>query len=135
MPSWQSGLSETDSWKLARFIHRLPRLNAATAASAAPSQTPPTSEPAKADSIKYGKTLYKQEGCFMCHQLNGEGGAVGPDLTVEGSRGRTNEWLIGHFKDPSDYVHGSVMPAFSNLTNEQLQALTTFLQNQKGDRR
>ena len=135
MPSWQSSLSETDSWKLARFIHRLPRLNAATAASAAPSQTPPTSEPAKADSIKYGKTLYKQEGCFMCHQLNGEGGAVGPDLTLEGTRGRTDEWLIGHFKDPSDYVHGSVMPAFSNLTNEQLQALTTFLQNQKGDRR
>jgi len=135
MPSWQSSLSEADGWKLARFIHSLPRLNAATAASAGPKQTPPTSELVKADSIKYGKTLYKQEGCFMCHQLNGEGGAVGPDLTVEGSRGRTNEWLIGHFKDPSDYVHGSVMPAFSNLTNEQLQALTAFLQNQKGDRR
>ena len=71
----------------------------------------------------------------MCHQLNGEGGAVGPDLTVEGTRGRTNEWLIGHFKNPSAYVHGSVMPAFSNLTDEQLQALTAFLQNQKGDRR
>ena len=135
MPSWQSNLSETDSWKLARFIHDLPRLNAATGAQPAPPQTPPSSEPAKADSIKYGKILYKQEGCFTCHQLDGDGGAVGPDLTVEGTRGRTDEWLIGHFKDPSDYVHGSVMPAFSNLTNEQLQALTTFLQNQKGDRR
>src|SRR6516162_11801444 len=86
MPSWQSSLSEADGWKLARFIHSLPRLDAATAAPAAPSQTLPTSEPAKPDSIKYGKTLYKQEGCFMCHQLNGEGGAVGPDLTVEGTR-------------------------------------------------
>ena len=135
MPSWQSSLSETDSWKLARFIHNLPRLDAATAAPPALPQTPPTSEPPKADSIKYGKTLYKQEGCFMCHQLNGEGGAVGPDLTLEGTRGRTDEWLIGHFKDPSAYVHGSIMPAFSNLTDEQFQALTAFLQNQKGDRR
>lgn len=32
MPSWQSSLSETDSWKLARFIHNLPRFDAATAA-------------------------------------------------------------------------------------------------------
>jgi cbb3-type cytochrome oxidase cytochrome c subunit len=60
---------------------------------------------------------------------------VGPDLTVEGTRGRTNEWLTGHFKDPPAYVHGSIMPAFGNLTDEQLQALTVFLQNQKGDRR
>lgn len=135
MPSWQSSLSETDSWKLARFIHNLPRLDAATAASTAPSQTQPTSEPAKADLIKYGKTLYKQEGCFMCHQLNGEGGAVGPDLSVEGTRDRTDEWLIGHFKDPSAYVPGSIMPAFKNLTDEQLQGLTAFLQNQKGNRR
>lgn len=132
MPSWQSSLSETDSWKLARLIHSLPRLNAATAAPATPQ---PASEPAKADLIKYGKTLYKQEGCFMCHQLNGEGGAVGPDLTVEGTRGRTDQWLIGHFKDPAAYVPGSIMPAFKNLTDKQLQALTAFLQNQKGDRR
>jgi mono/diheme cytochrome c family protein len=135
MPSWRSSLSETESWKLARFIHALPRLTADTAAPAMALRTPPNSEPAKADSIKYGKTLYKQEGCFTCHQLNGEGGAVGPDLTAEGTRGRTNEWLIGHFKDPSAYVHASVMPAFSNLTDQQVKALTAFLQNQKGDGR
>jgi len=82
--------------------------------------------------IKYGKTLYRQEGCFTCHRLNGEGGGVGPDLTTEGSRGRATEWLVGHFKDPPAYVHGSVMPPFKNLTDEQLRALTEFLQNQKG---
>ena len=82
--------------------------------------------------IKYGKTLYRQEGCFMCHRLSREGGGVGPDLTTEGTRGRTKEWLIGHFKDPPAYVHGSLMPPFKNLTDEQLQALTAFLQNQKG---
>jgi mono/diheme cytochrome c family protein len=32
MPAWKSMLSETDSWKLVRFIHALPRLEATAAA-------------------------------------------------------------------------------------------------------
>jgi cbb3-type cytochrome oxidase cytochrome c subunit len=82
--------------------------------------------------IAYGKTLYRQEGCFICHQLDGEGTKVGPDLTVEGTRGRSAAWLVGHFKDPASYVSGSVMPSFKNLTDEQLSALTAFLESQKG---
>jgi mono/diheme cytochrome c family protein len=132
MPSWQSSISETDTWKLARFIHNLPRLDAASASTAAPAQAQPAVQPAQVELMKYGKTLYKQEGCFMCHRLNGEGGQVGPDLTTEGTRGRTREWLIGHFKDPPAYVPGSLMPPFKNLTDEQLKALTAFLQDQKG---
>ena len=38
MPAWQSSLSEDDTWKLVRFIHHLPRLDAATASAAGPSQ-------------------------------------------------------------------------------------------------
>jgi mono/diheme cytochrome c family protein len=37
MPSWKSSISEDDTWKLARFIHNLPRLAAASASTAAPS--------------------------------------------------------------------------------------------------
>jgi mono/diheme cytochrome c family protein len=131
MPSWQSAISATDTWKLARFIHDLPRLDAAAASTAVPAQAQPAAQPAQVDLIKYGKTLYKQEGCFTCHRLNGEGGQVGPDLTPEGTRGRTEEWLIGHFKNPPAYTPGSIMPPFKNLTDEQLKALTAFLQNQK----
>jgi mono/diheme cytochrome c family protein len=132
MPSWQSSISEDDTWKLARFIHNLPRLDAASASTAVQSQTPAAGQPNQVELIRYGKALYKQEGCFTCHQLNGEGGAVGPDLTTEGARGRTEAWLIGHFKNPPAYTPGSIMPPFENLTEEQLKALTTFLQNQKG---
>ena len=56
----------------------------------------------------------------------------GPDLTSQGTRGRTEQWLIGHFKDPPAYVPGSLMLPFNNLRGEQLKALTAFLQNQKG---
>jgi mono/diheme cytochrome c family protein len=132
MPSWESSISENDTWKLARFIHNVPRLDAASAFTAVRTQAQAAAQPTQVELIKYGKTLYKQEGCFTCHQLNGEGGAVGPDLTTEGARGRTEPWLNGHFKNPPAYTPGSIMPPFENLTEEQLKALTTFLQNQKG---
>src|ERR1700689_5223013 len=38
MPSWQSSISENDTWKLARFIHSIPRLDAASASTAVGSQ-------------------------------------------------------------------------------------------------
>ena len=38
MPSWRSSISDNDTWKLARFIHDLPRLDSAPASTAAPSQ-------------------------------------------------------------------------------------------------
>ena len=34
MPSWRSSISDDDTWKLARFIHNLPRLDAASASTA-----------------------------------------------------------------------------------------------------
>jgi len=38
MPAWQSSISENDTWKLARFIHSLPSLDAAPASTAVRSQ-------------------------------------------------------------------------------------------------
>jgi cytochrome c553 len=79
--------------------------------------------------------LYTQatqgEGCFSCHNLHGHGGTIAPNLAVEGTRGRSDAWLIGHFKDPQAYSPASVMPALGHLTNRQLQALAAFLQSQK----
>lgn len=79
--------------------------------------------------------LYAQaaegEGCFRCHRLHGRGGKIAPDLATEGTRGRSDTWLIGHFKDPQAYAPSSVMPALSGLTPRQLKTLATFLQYQK----
>lgn len=130
MPSWKSTISEPDAWALVQFIRALPQSQSTIQAAQAPAQ-----ETTAQQLIAYGRTLYRQEGCFGCHQLNGEGGKVGPDLTIEGTRGRTNEWLIGHFKDPAKYTPGSVMFSYKNLTDEQLRALTTFLQSEKGSKK
>ena len=129
MPSWKATISEEDTWKLVRFTHALPRLNSAAKAQAAKK---PEAAESESDLRAYGKVLYRQEGCFTCHQLNGEGQEVGPDLSLEGTRGRTDEWLMGHFKDPGAYTPGSLMPPYDNLTDEQMRALTVFLQSQKG---
>lgn len=125
MPAWKGILPDQDIWKLVRFIQALPQLNAQAAAGAAPQPIAPEQQ------IDYGRKLYRQEGCFMCHRLDGEGGDVGPALSCEGLRGRSRDWLLGHFRDPEKYSPGTVMPPFRNLTTEQLDALIAFLQSQK----
>jgi mono/diheme cytochrome c family protein len=39
MPAWHSSISENDTWKLARFIHQIPRLDAASTAAPSQAQT------------------------------------------------------------------------------------------------
>lgn len=36
-----------------------------------------------ATSIEDGKTIYKEMNCFACHGMNGEGNAIGPNMTDE----------------------------------------------------
>ena len=73
----------------------------------------------------------QKEGCFSCHSFHGRGGVIGPDLAIEGTRKRSDAWLIGHFKDPQAASPNSVMPNLGGLTNRQLEVLSAFLQYQK----
>lgn len=129
MPAWKTIVSEEDTWKVVDFIHSLPKESPMRAAMRQKEVVAPKPQ---SELISYGRKLYRQEGCMGCHQLDGEGRKVGPELTIEGTRGRSDEWLVGHFKNPSAYTPGSVMPSFNQLTDDQLQALTVFLQNEKG---
>jgi mono/diheme cytochrome c family protein len=132
MPSWQSTISVTDTWKLAQFIRAIRRLDTPSGSAPQSAPAPQGAVQSQTELITDGKSLFSQEACFTCHQLDGKGGQVGPDLTLEGNRGRADAWLIGHFGNPPAYTSGSIMPSFGNLTPAQLQALTAFLQNQKG---
>ncbi len=73
----------------------------------------------------------ENEGCFSCHSFHGRGGRIGPDLAMEGTRKRSETWLIGHFKDPQAHSPNSVMPDFGGLADHQLEMLSAFLQCQK----
>ena len=129
MPAWKTIVPEEDTWKVVDFVRALPKESPTRAAA---QHNEAVVLKSRSELINYGRELYRQEGCMGCHQLDGEGGKVGPELTNEGTRGRSDEWLVGHFKDPSAYTPGSVMPSFNQLTEAKLHALTVFLQNEKG---
>jgi mono/diheme cytochrome c family protein len=125
MPAWHSLLDEQSTWKLVLAIRKLQQVGPKTA--------PPTVALTAEERIHEGELLFRQQNCVGCHRLHGEGGRVGPDLSAEGDLGRSNAWLIGHFRNPAAFVPGSLMPATINLNGEQLQSLTEYLQSQHKD--
>jgi mono/diheme cytochrome c family protein len=125
MPAWKDLLDEDQTWQVVAAVRELQK---------APAKALAPEAHADGDLLREGELLFRQENCIGCHRLHGEGGTLGPDLSREGDRGRADEWLLGHFLKPADYVAGSIMPPASNLNRRQLQALTLFLQRQKQGR-
>jgi mono/diheme cytochrome c family protein len=93
------------------------------------------------DQVERGKLVFQQRGCIGCHAINGiaPGGPVGPNLTHEALRKRTDEWQLQHLINPvSVYVAGElpqgatwIMPPYGQLSREDLEALVAFLQSLK----
>ncbi|TAK30257.1 MAG: c-type cytochrome [Chloroflexota bacterium] len=72
-----------------------------------------------------GKNVYASHSCPVCHQINGVGGNIGPDLSTVGRR-LTASWLVAHLQTPSEIAPGTRMPQIT-LTNDELMALTAYL--------
>jgi mono/diheme cytochrome c family protein len=73
-----------------------------------------------------GRHILETHGCRGCHKLNGVGGSIGPDLTEEGAKNRSPEWLARHFIQPNSVSPNSPMPNF-HFTGEQARALTFYM--------
>ena len=54
----------------------------------------------------------------------GQGGIFGPELSWEGSR-HSQEWLVAHYKNPQEFVPGSIMPIFP-FSDSQRAALSLY---------
>jgi mono/diheme cytochrome c family protein len=124
MPAWKGLLSDDQTWKTALAVRELQEAPPAPLLAS-------TASLSAGELAKEGSLLFRQENCIGCHRLHGEGGTIGPDLSSEGRGGRTDAWMIGHLLDPSAYAPGSIMPPARNLSRQQIEALTAFLQQQK----
>jgi len=104
-----------------------------------------------------GKTIFIREGCWFCHTLLpeqtqdwtyfGEPPVQGdvqlespslfgsdrkaPDLLHIGSRNKVKAWHYVHHRDPRAVTPGSIMPAFTYLSDEDMDALIAFLDSLK----
>ena len=72
-----------------------------------------------------GAEIYESHGCSACHQINGEGMAMGPGLNGVGQR-RTKAWLDKHLENPRSMSPGSIMPPYK-LSKPDLEALDAYL--------
>ena len=92
-----------------------------------------------ADKLIKGRELYKEMHCAGCHQIDGQGGAVGPDLSnfadkdpsnfsyvsLEGNHSKQT-WVIEHFKDPQKVSPGSPMRTYA-MNNQQIEWLSSYV--------
>ncbi len=89
--------------------------------------------------FREGHAIFAREGCLGCHKARGVGGILGPDLTEQGEKTRSeynfenidtdqsvSNWLKEHFRDPEMVSPGSRMLEYE-LPETDLDALTTFV--------
>src|SRR4029079_9434549 len=79
-----------------------------------------------------GAKIFASSGCTACHTYLGTGSSNqgAPDLSNEGTKGRSKEQLMAYIKDPSQFGN-TVMPQFG-FSDEQLGQLAEFLLASKG---
>jgi mono/diheme cytochrome c family protein len=82
-----------------------------------------------------GDILIEKFNCKGCHQLNKEGGTIGPDLTFEARKSR-QEWLFSFLKSPvkirPDHMLKARMPDF-NLSDIKVNTIIEYLSSKAGE--
>ena len=142
MPEMGRILSPQQIWALVAFLESnggsvdVTASDIPAASGPAASAAPATggSGPGIANGSTEPMAIIRGAGCTGCHKINGEGGAIGPDLTHVGSRLSANlireSILLPDAKTAKGYEKfKGVMPkTFGHMfTGEQLEALVQFL--------
>ncbi len=75
--------------------------------------------------VQSGRQVYKEINCAYCHNINGVGGNIGPDLSTVGGE-LDEEQLITYLQNPHAMVPTTLHPKLQ-FTEEELEALTAYL--------
>ena len=124
MPKWDTQLEPVQVWQVMHYMRTLP-------GESKPSPEAGQNSGAEMSAtLARGRQLFDTKGCKHCHSITNEP-SDDPNLQYEGDRGRSKEWLVGHFINPQAYSPGSDMPSFGELSGGQLDSLATFLNSLK----
>ncbi len=150
MPVFGHTLSEKEIWSLVAYVRYLAGdWDHPITLPDNVSSTRPASPPLEHDSLKVFRNWYSKKGkdqslidqgeklfrkkksCFACHQLEDEGGLVGPDLSRAGFS-YTPEWIFTWIGNPQSIKPKSKMPNLG-LNNKECRKITAFLASLKGE--
>ncbi len=82
-------------------------------------------QPREIAAVLRGRQLVNRLFCLGCHQIHGEGGEEGPELSTVGSR-RSWLWIYAHLVNPQAVTVGSTMPIF-RLSRDEIRDITVYL--------
>jgi len=77
-----------------------------------------------------GRVLVERKRCIRCHKIAGEGGLVGPDLTLVALR-KDEAFMVSYLGDPRAVDPNGKMPK-PRLTEEQREAIVAYLRTLDG---
>jgi len=83
--------------------------------------------PAFASDTAAGKKLVATNGCTGCHVVEGKGGKVGPSLDGVGKL-LDEDKIMQKLLDPKASNPKSIMPSYSRLSKEDLEAIAEYLE-------
>jgi mono/diheme cytochrome c family protein len=146
MPEMGRILSQQQLWALVAFLESNGGTVDVTASDIPPAGSSTTSTTSTTSTASAGiaggstepMAIIRGAGCTGCHKINGEGGAIGPDLNHVGSRLSANLIRESILTPDAKIAKGfekfkGIMPkTFGNqLTAAQLEALVQFLATHK----
>ncbi len=86
----------------------------------------------KESTIQAGEKLFKKKkSCFACHQLDEEGGRIGPDLSRSGIL-YGPEWVYAWITNPQAYKAETRMPDMG-VSSEEARFIAAFLNGLQGE--
>ncbi|RZD14702.1 MAG: c-type cytochrome [Candidatus Acidulodesulfobacterium ferriphilum] len=74
--------------------------------------------------------IINAQGCMGCHIINGKGGSIGPNLSKEGTKGRSIHWLEVQINTPKVHNPNTMMPNHA-LKPAQLETVAEYLESLK----
>ena len=76
--------------------------------------------------IEFGQYVFVNSGCMGCHNIDLQGGVLGPSLSNVALRHNADA-LREMIVNPEENYPGTYMPSFTHLEHEEVEALVVYL--------